>query len=422
MKEKLKTICMTFLEKAKKYKQKIQSYFVEEIKPKLSYKTITLSVIVLILMLGTIGFGIGRVVSSKSYVLAQIEKGFKDKNYKLIIKNSKITGIKLNKDNIEPLMKYYKNNNTIDYLIKDLKNKSKSGEVISFKVKKGLLFNTYYLEISPVYLSMKVNYGDTKLLLNSKDIGTVNEDNEEKSYGPMVPGIYKLEAINKNKFDTISFNDEMSIMKTKEEKSIELNGIRISINCEFPNAKVFINGKDTNLRVSEFNKIGPFKNDGSSSLHIEEDLPWGTVKSQDTSIERSSEIHINLDLKNQKLNEDINTKVNEFFTSVFNALNNEDENIINSNNKKKIYEEFQQEEFLLRNDYKLLNYNLEIEKSDFKKENDKFLGNIYLNMKYKVSKSLFGIDLPGKEIETKFFLQVQYEDNQWKVENMQILK
>lgn len=405
-----------------KFKNRTEKYYLEQIKPKLNFKTVTIGLVTTFFILGGIGFFIGKTVSSKSYVLAQIEKGFKENNCKLILKNSKIQGMRLNKDNIKPLMKYYSNNSSVDSLIKDLKGKSKSNEVLLFREEKGVLFNKYYLDISPVYLKVRINYGASKILLDDKDYGTIMSDNEEKTCGPLVPGIYNVQAENKNKFDSLTYRKDLPIMTKQQEKEIEFNGIKISIDSEYKEAKVFVNGKDTNLDVSQFDKIGPFKNDGSSSLHIEEQLPWGLIKSEEMPIERSNNIHVNLSLKNEKLNQDIDSKVKEFFTSVFNALNNENENIISSNNKKKIYDEFKTEKFLLKNDYKLLNYNLEIEKSDIKRENSRFVGNVFLTLNYTVSKSLFGIDFSEDRVQTKFFLKMIYDSDQWNVDDMQILK
>ena len=123
---------------------------------------------------------------------------------------------------------------------------------------------------------------------------------------------------------------------------------------------------------------------------------------------------------NDELNTIIDENINEFYFSSFEALNNKDKNLIlgaTDEVKEMIYNYIDEKAFLLSNNYKISDLSVEIEKSDFKYEDNIYKASLVTRIDYNVYKKL----LPFvKEFNQSYFiLNLEYESGDFIIKGIQ---
>lgn len=374
---------------------------------------------ILICLLG--GYVYGRNTMSKSFVLNQIEQGFKNDDVSRIRNIARCDGKKISKKELQPLMNYFKSDRSIDILMNELK-RGVDDSLISIENKKTIFSNSYYLNIDRVNLKFDINYGNTTLFLNGEEKGKTEKDDSVINVSRVLPGVYDITTKTSSKYDTIAYNNTITAMKSDNEYYINVPGVKVSVKSDYPEAEVFLNGVDTNKKVKDFNDIGLFDVNKNNEISLKYDLPWGVVSSENYKIDGNPIININLDIKNKELEKILEEKSDDTIKSIFEALNNKDESMIKADNQEKIYNDFVKKEFILKNEYVLDDYNIEVDKSDVSKKDDYYHANVYVTLKYSVSKNILGFNITPKTYERKIFLSLDYKDNDWKVRDVLIVE
>lgn len=374
---------------------------------------------ILICLLG--GYVYGRNTMSKSFVLNQIEQGFKNDDVSRIRNIARCDGKKISKKELQPLMNYFKSDRSIDILMNELK-RGVDDSLISIENKKTIFSNSYYLNIDRVNLKFDINYGNTTLFLNGEEKGKTEKDDSVINVSRVLPGVYDITTKTSSKYDTIAYNNTITAMKLDNEYYINVPGVKVSVKSDYPEAEVFLNGVDTNKKVKDFNDIGLFDVNKNNEISLKYDLPWGVVSSENYKIDGNPIININLDIKNKELEKILEEKSDDTIKSIFEALNNKDESMIKADNQEKIYNDFVKKEFILKNEYVLDDYNIEVDKSDVSKKDDYYHANVYVTLKYSVSKNILGFNITPKTYERKIFLSLDYKDNDWKVRDVLIVE
>ena len=106
--------------------------------------------------------------------------------------------------------------------------------------------------------------------------------------------------------------------------------------------------------------------------------------------------------------------LNDFFDSVFKALNEEDESLIinaNEDTKDKIYDDIFKKTLFFTNNYRISDMNLNIEKSDFEYEDKIYKGNVVVKVNYDIYKKL--LPFIKESHEEMFLVNLQYENDTW---------
>ncbi|MDQ0243755.1 putative membrane protein YvbJ [Bacillus fengqiuensis] len=164
--------------------------------------------------------------------------------------------------------------------------------------KTALFFDKYTLDIEPVYITVSTNYKDTELYVDGKKIGKATKPDFEKTYGPYLPGVYKMEARLKTNFVDLVKKEDVSLINSgnKAEVDMYLEGkeVTVDLNAESSNlnTKLLINGKDVGVNLVKNPTFGPVLTDGSMKLQVQADLPWGKTKTVEMPIE-GSEMEVN---------------------------------------------------------------------------------------------------------------------------------
>ena len=320
--------------------------------------------------------------------------------------------ITIDKDNTKVLLDYFQSNpsyvDNVKNILKSDANSiengasAKNSAVFSLKEvgHKFLIFPEYKIVVKPSYIEVKTNIKDANIKVNGKEYKNVKENSE---IGPLMPGNYVVLAEVNNKYIKKSENISVDLM-TDQKKTINVfdNLKYINIQSDIPSAKLYVNGKDTGVSISDASNFGPV--DDKSIIYAIGEKDGKKLRSSNYTVDSYSD-NIYIDFS-QAVKEDEDFKaqvynlIRDYDSSFAYAVNNNDFNYIkdylepgsqiyNAQSKVigSIYEKNIREDFI----------SLDIK--DLKFDKDKNEGSVSCSEVYDISK---GYDNP----KTRYFENV----------------
>ena len=359
------------------------------------------------------GYFIGRINTSREYILSRLEMSLKNSDISALSDIVKVNGERVNEKSLESLIQYYNSgNNKVDSLITNLK---KNSETKDFKLecKKYIFWNKYYLNVKTFKITIDSNFEDGEFT-----VGNIGKIKSGKVLKDVIPGSYNINGVLNSNYETIKTSKEVVIM---EDKNIEIDfpARVIKIDSKFQDADVYINGKDIKRKVKDMKDFGPLPTDGTVSIHLEKEFPWGRNKGEEVVITDTPIINITIPISNETLENDITNVINIFYESVFVSLNKQDmryiENCIEET-KNKIYSSVEEKYILFKNKYSNLKMDIDFENSQYFYEDNTYRATIVVNVQYDVSKAI--INLNKETYSKSIFTRIVYKDDNWIVEDV----
>ncbi|MEW4230252.1 zinc ribbon domain-containing protein [Priestia megaterium] len=269
------------------------------------------------------GYKAGEHFTNKDRLIDRFETAVHNNDQETVahLLSSSDSKLEINKENVKGFMTYFqKHPDEVNDMVDVLKLESQAldkgvnldkelsstyeydPEVLPFQLaqrgKTAFLFDKYTIEVKPMYLQIETEYKDTGIYVDGKKVGTASSNHFSKTYGPYVPGMHKVEGKYKTGFvdlvtkDTVSFMDSVN----KKTVSLDLKGEDITFDLgENPpdmKGKLLIEGKKVKVNPFKTSEFGPVVTDGSMSMKVTADFPWGEMTSKNIPID-SSEIHYN---------------------------------------------------------------------------------------------------------------------------------
>ena len=349
-------------------KEDLKKYFSDLIKDIKSIKRDTvfeimkkrgkLLTILALVVLMFLGFGIGRINTSKEHLLSKLEVALKNDNSSKLSSIAKFNNKKVSKKEVQPLINYYsKDSSRVDSVINKLKT---VGETEDLKlVEENRVFGTrYYIDIKPYSLKIDSEFKNSRFTIDDK-----NYINTGSKIDKLIPGVYTVKGILESGFGDIEASKEIVLMKD-EEISMEFDAVMLNISSAFYDAEVFANGQSTGILVKDAKNIGPFPTTGEVKLHIEKEFPWGRVKGEEVQVK---------DIPNLTLN--------------------------------------------LKNKYNIKDIKIVEDKNQYRYENGVYSATIVVSVDYTVSKSFLGLN--KEESNKLFFTKMLYNGKEWKAEDVE---
>lgn len=418
--EKIK-YCLNYFksDKLKIFIQKIKSYVNNIISKSKYIKKVNKKLLIIfvgIIGLFILGTFVGDMTHKEDVFIKKVEKAFEKGNSRYILKILKTEdNIKLSKKDIKPLMEFYKKDSSrVKTLVSSLR-KGKTFNSLSLYNNNG----SYYLKVDLSNMKIKSNFQGSNIYINETFRGTIDE-NEEFEVKNLVPGIYNITIENKSTYGEIKEKAEV-ILNNNEEFYIPIDGQMITVNSNFKEGTVYINGKSSDIKVKDFVDIGPFNKEDGKKILVKADTPWGILSSQESVIGEQPVIELNIDLKDSKIMDEINDTINRFYFSVFKSLNSQNkDDIVNTTNnvKNQIYSILNKEYIWLKNNYEVSDLQIKINNSEVNFDGANYTGNIVVTVSYKVSKQIFGLNIKSEEYSKNFFTEVKYKDGKWVICNI----
>ncbi|MGJ9458112.1 zinc ribbon domain-containing protein [Oceanobacillus sp. CF4.6] len=193
-----------------------------------------------------------------------------------------------------------------------------------------LFYDRYSLVIEPVYLTVETNYKDTVLSIDEEEIGTADSPDYSSTFGPYVPGYHSVKAAWSTDFIDLEKEEKILLMPENGTESIgmylEADQVTVQMPATDGNAKLFINGNDVGINLYENPTFGPVLTDGSMTLAVEVELPWGTVKMDEQPIESD---YVELNMMNEELQTVLMDTANEYNQQMIQAVTSVDSSELN---------------------------------------------------------------------------------------------
>ncbi|PAD69287.1 hypothetical protein CHH83_09075 [Bacillus sp. 7586-K] len=268
----------------------------------------------------------GETLTDKNRMIESFEKALIDGDQKKVAKllHSDDPQLTISESSVKGFVSYYKKHpDEVSDLIDNLEEQSKyldnhtyrsSNDLIDFFAegnldngvinlkkdgKTALFFDKYTLEVEEVFVTITTNYKDTQLSFDGKEIGKADEDDFQHTYGPYLPGNYKVQATLKTDFVDLKKSENISLVNSGNEVELDmyLDGEDVTVNLDSfdPSVKatLFIDGKDVKINPIETPTFGPVLVDGTMNIQVEATLPWGKVKTAEIPI-TDREVPVNL--------------------------------------------------------------------------------------------------------------------------------
>lgn len=380
-------------------------------KIKKNYKIILLIILTMFLFLG---YSLGKTNHSREKFISDTQEILKSGDCGKLSKKVRLNGERVKANELEPLIKYYSESNRINTTIDKL---MKLGETETFvlKDKKGIFGDDYYLDLKTYSLGVNTNYEEGIFCVNDKSYIESGENFEA-----LIPGIYMLSGKLNSDYGSISESKEI-LLVDNEEITINFNAINVSITSKYTDAEVFINGEDSKKTVADIGTIGPLPADGSVTLSIEKEFPWGKITSEKVQVNDKPTISLDLNIGNEELENQLSGVTDKFYKGVFEALNNEDKDKMSNCTaevKNKIYNILEKKYIIFKNEYTIEKVKIMNDKNEYYCDNnDTYRATVVVKVDYNVEKCLFGLNKTSNS--KMFFTKLIYESGNWKIEDVE---
>ena len=351
---------------------------------------------------------------SKEEVLSKFELALINGNPSTLAQYVKVENEKVSSKELQPLIDGYdKDKVRIKKIVNELRKVGKSGN-FTVESRKGFLKEKYYIDINTINVSFITNINDVDIEFSNKRFNLI-----DKAEFDVIPGTYTVLYSYKTEYGCIS---DSKILNLIEDETVEINvdGRYITLYSNFDDAKVFINDLDTGLEAKDVKNYGPLPKDKDIKIHLEREFPWGKINSEEVLISNDQYIKLDINMVNDELNNMIDEKVNEFYFSSFEALNSKDKSLIlgaTEEVKEMVYNYINEKAFLLSNNYEITDLSVEIEKSDFKYEDNIYKASLVTRINYSVYKKL--LPFVKNSNESSFILNLEYENEDFIIKGIQ---
>lgn len=152
-----------------------------------------------------------------------------------------------------------------------------------------LLFDEYKFEVIPAMITLGAENENITLSINEEEVATTTEETFEESFGPFMPGIYAVHALFDNTYVTAEQSGELELFNNRQQAALhnfDLPLAPVTAHALEDDFTLYINDEESDITIAEGEQsIGTFPNDGSVSLDIRKDYPWGEVKSEEVTID-----------------------------------------------------------------------------------------------------------------------------------------
>lgn len=359
-------------------------------------------------------FLISRLSLSKEEVLNEFESSLINGNSSMLAHYVKVENEKVSSKELQPLIDVYdKEEIRIRKIVNELSKNGKSGN-FTLESRKWFLKEIYYIDINTVTVNFITNINGVDMEFSNKRFKL-----NDKAEFEVIPGTYTVLYEYKTEYGDISNSKTLNLMED-ETVEIAIDGNYITLYSNFDDAKVFINDIDTELEAKDIKNYGPFPKDKDIKIYLEREFPWGTIRSEELLISNEQYIKLDINMVNDELNNMIDEIANKFYLSSFEALNSKDKSLISGATeevKEMVYNYINEKTFLLSNNYEITDLNVEIEKSDFKYEDNIYKASLVTRIDYSVYKKL--LPFVKNSNENSFILNLEYENGDFIIKGIQ---
>lgn len=261
----------------------------------------------LVVVLVTGAYFTGQYLTDEDRLVSRFEKiaveGDADKLHKLLSASNE--DVQFDRKTADALAAYFKNNEDIvEELANELRSEAEelaAGDVRSFREeedapflylekkekKKWLIFNEYELKLKRYMIPVRTNFEGASVEIDGKEVGEVSPDRLSLEAGPFLPGKYEVKVVYEGEYTTLESKRDYELFPMgayDDGVELELQGDYVYVYADHADADIYVNGESIGLKADGSREIGPISLDGSNTMYVQAEYPWGTAKSEEQPV------------------------------------------------------------------------------------------------------------------------------------------
>lgn len=225
-------------------------------------KVIIISLVFIVVIFSGVFFYLKSTVKSEKEIALSFSNSISSSNpeelSKILYCND--SSLPINKSNSTILIDYFNQNpskfSSINDDFKKGNYKDTDSPLSIEEVRKDFfLIPVYKVVVKPSFIKVKTDLKDAKVQIGDETFGDLTKKDE---LGPLMPGNYTIKSEISNSYLNKSENIEVNTFKSSnQEISIFDNFIKVNITSDIPDAELYVNNKDTGVKIKDAKTFGP---------------------------------------------------------------------------------------------------------------------------------------------------------------------
>ena len=247
---------------------------------------ITIGILIVLVFTLVIGKNVFALSTDESKGIDKLNKAIENLDIKYLEKHIEIEDYSspLSTEDIERIALLLKD----EYInLNNYYNQRDSNIYVKVDGKEKLIFDKYVLVLKPYRLVLDADIEGAEVYLDGTKIGKIDDDHYFE-YKSTLPGKHKIELKYKGEYVDLETQEDILIYDNYTSEifhSMYLNGEYIWIDCNYYDAKLFVNDKDTGKTIRDIEYFGPIPLDGSIVLQAKLETDYGVLESEKVTID-----------------------------------------------------------------------------------------------------------------------------------------
>ncbi|MBM7539768.1 zinc ribbon domain-containing protein [Amphibacillus cookii] len=261
-------------------------------------KVIGFSLIAIIIIFIAI-YQIGQQFMSVDRLINQFETAITERDADALasILTTNNQDLEIDADRIERLFEYLEEYQMDSSMLADNLRLKYNGELeddlnnfLPFDIQEDSMFffNRYQIVVKPITISVDADYADTVIQLNGETVATTDQDNQTIDIGPLLPGLYFLEAEFESEFAYLTDARELELFN-QDDPYIELyfssDSVQFSVDYSLIAEEIQYYIDDQEVELDDQYSYRPISFDKVNSAYATLSFPWGEVQSEQSSVD-----------------------------------------------------------------------------------------------------------------------------------------
>lgn len=223
-------------------------------------KEILIGAIIVLAIIGFFGIKILDLSFDREGVLEKIDEAIESGNTDYLKSHLEVRGLDrdLTDKEVENIGEALKDISV--YSLSDGKEDPDANIYIKKKGKEKLIFDKYIIVLKPYDLTIASNIEGTKVFIDGEEVGAFKED-EDFVYRDLLPGSHVVKINYQGEYADIEEEEEILALNREGTNEIyldlQVSGRYIHVESNLEDAKLFINGEDTGVKIYEEYELGP---------------------------------------------------------------------------------------------------------------------------------------------------------------------
>lgn len=261
---------------------------------------ILLGTLIIISFVGFIGLNLFNTVFDENKSIEKLADAINNVNVDYLKGHIEIEGVKesLTPEQIGNIATLLKEYGIDSYSLENSYGAITDNFYLKKQGKENIIFDKYILVLKPYNISVESNLADTKIYLDNKEIGTIKGDNSNIKYSGVLPGKHKIKAVYKGEYGNLENEEEIICFDRYDNDlyhSINLDAYYVDIFSNMDGAKLYIDGKDTGIRIYNYHSLGPLPLDSNIEIQAKIQIDGKTYESEIYTIDGRPYYELSID-------------------------------------------------------------------------------------------------------------------------------